>query len=204
METGFGSFCTVGFTAELAEVFQGMRAYEAMVEAYCQGMMVPADMPCLIDQRNLTQHSLMSLPTAGECGLDFLETHRIYETCRVAAIIYGVGVLFPLPASTAPFPALVQHLKAALEESNLVFHWPSGLAISMLLWVLTVGGIAASNMPERTWYLAMLRRSIVQTGLLSWRGLRTHLKSILWLDSACEPGALILWNEAGNLTPSHL
>src|SRR5436190_12839547 len=122
VETVFGSFCAVRFTAELAEVFQGMRAYETIVETYCQGTMVLPDMASLIDQRNLTQHSLMSLPAASKCGQDFLETHRIYEACRVAALIYGVGVLFPLPASTRPLPALVRDLKAALQESNLAFH----------------------------------------------------------------------------------
>jgi hypothetical protein len=198
VETGFGSFCRVGLTVELAEVFQAMQVYESIVDAYSQGTMAPPDMAFMVDQRNLVTHAVMSLPAASEYGPEFLEIHPIYEACRLAAITYAVGVLFPLPASAAPFPTLVRDLKAALEESNLAFHWPSASAISMLLWVLTIGGIAAQDMPERQWYLETLRKFIGETGLLSWPGLRTHLKSILWLDIACEPGGLMLWNETGS------
>ena len=53
--------CTIGFTPELAEVYQSMKSYMSIVERYEDGTATELDMSRISDQRNLVQYYLVSL-----------------------------------------------------------------------------------------------------------------------------------------------
>ncbi|PGH09684.1 hypothetical protein AJ80_07635 [Polytolypa hystricis UAMH7299] len=204
IKQSFGTFCKMGFTYELAETFQAMHVYQGIVELYCDGALPAPDLTTLIDQRNLVQHTLMSLPPGSELDTTSTKNSLVYEVCRLAAITYNLGVLFPLPISTVPFQSLTQQLKEALQESKKRFDWGVEPLPHLLLWVLAVGGIASTNLPERPWFVAVLSRVTAQRGIQSWRALKTYLKGILWLESACDVAGELLWDEMDSLHESFL
>jgi hypothetical protein len=196
LEHGFILLCKIGFTAELAEVFQAMKAYTSIVEKYHDGSTSKPDLCRISNQRNFVQYRLLSLPPAGKLDQDFRKSHPVYEICRLAGLIFGVGVIFPLPAQTAPLPTLVKLLQAELQESRLESNWWFPDAVGVLIWALTLGGIAATGLPNRTWFVAALGRVTACCGLSSrWRDLKPVLDGILWLDCACNFGGEQLWEE---------
>jgi hypothetical protein len=149
----------------------------------------------ITNQRNLVQYHLLSLPPAGQFDKNFRKRYPVYEACRLAGLIFGVGVTFPLPAQTAPFSTLVRFLQAELQASGLESTWPCRDAVRILLWVLTVGGIAATGFPERAWFVATLGRVIARSRLSRWQDLKQVLEPMPWLDSACGYAAKKLWDE---------
>jgi hypothetical protein len=172
-----------------------MKAYTSIVEKYQDESTTKPD-PCrLSNQRNFVQYRLLSLPPAGKLDQDFRKRHPVYEICRLAGLIFGVGVIFPLPAQTAPLPTLLKLLQAELQESRLESDWWLPDSVGVLIWVLTLGGIAATGLPNRTWFVAALGRVTARSGLARWRDLKPVLDQILWLDSACDFGGQQLWEE---------
>jgi len=66
----------------------------------------------------------------------------------------------------------------------------------LLLWVLVLGGIAALDKPERSWYVAQL--VILVENLeesTDWGAIEGILERYLWLDSACGHTGPELWEE---------
>jgi hypothetical protein len=195
LEDGFMRLCKIGFTTELAEVYQAMKTYMSIVETYQDGSASEPDLCRISDQRNLVQYHLLSLPSAGQFNRKFRQNYPVYETCRLTGLIFGVGVIFPLPARTAPFQTLVKLLQAELWESNLESTWCSRDAAGVLLWILTVGGIAAIGLPERAWFVATLGWATARFDLSRWRDLKQFLELMPWLDSACDSAGQQLWDE---------
>lgn len=190
--------CEIGFTAELAKVTQAMKAYISTVERYQEGSIADPDMCRISNQRNLVQHQLLSLPPAAQFDQNFRQSYPIYETCRLAGLIFGVGVIFPLPAQTVPFQTLVRQLQAELQESNLESSWRSRDAVGVLIWALTMGGIAAIGLPERIWFIATLGSVTARSGLSRWGDLKQVFELMPWLDSACDSAGQQLWDEVNN------
>jgi hypothetical protein len=195
LEDGFMRLCKIGFTAELAEVYQAMKAYMSIVERYQDGSTAEPDMCRISNQRNIVQYHLLSLRSAGQFDQKFRQNYPVYESCRLAGLIFGVGVIFPLPTRTAPFQTLVKLLQAELRKSNLESIWCSRDAVGALLWILTLGGIAATGLPERVWFVATLGWVASHSGLSRWRDLKQVLEQMPWLDSACGSAGQQLWDE---------
>ncbi|KAL2219719.1 hypothetical protein M432DRAFT_655235 [Thermoascus aurantiacus ATCC 26904] len=169
LEEDFTRFCAAGLTAQLAEVFVGMKAYTSLVRQYHEGSLPDVDLCTLTDQRNFVQYRLMSVPSASQLGDSFLHDHPLYEVCRLAGIIFGVGVIFPLPAQMAPFRGLVQLLDAELDSIDWQPGMLSATSANILLWVLVLGGIATSGMSERAGFVGQLERLAAQAGLVNGR-----------------------------------
>jgi hypothetical protein len=67
---------------------------------------------------------------------------------------------------------------------------------SLLLWILTLGGIAALDTPHRVWFSERLHLQLGDMGIISWEGFIHIMNSLLWLDSPCGVEGRILWKEA--------
>ncbi|KAK2776983.1 hypothetical protein FQN53_002449 [Emmonsiellopsis sp. PD_33] len=194
---GFGPFITtLNFPPPLAETYQAMLSYQSIVSTYLDGAVTNPITATMIDQRNIVQYTLLSLPGSDEMDASFRARHPVYETARLAALTYNIGVLFPLPPMTAPFERLVPLLKSALEQALTSVNWAASVrATQLLLWVLVVGGIAAMGMGERGWFVGVLRRVVRQVGVVGWEGLKGWVGGIMWLECACDPGGKDLWRE---------
>ncbi|KAJ6022200.1 hypothetical protein N7540_007704 [Penicillium herquei] len=126
--------------------FFELAAYTRSIESYVRGDTLRLDAQMMCDRRNLAQYNLMSIPsTSGQHHESALS-----EICRIAAIIYSIGVTFPLSGVGAPFPKLVQLLQSELENSEILESDPQvSTTNQVLLWVLTMGGIASIERSER-------------------------------------------------------
>lgn len=195
----FSHFCDIGFTTEMAEVFQEMKAYTLMLDAYQEGSLINPDLCMMSHQRNFVQYSIMALPSASELGEAFTKSHPAYESFRISAIIFGVGVIFPLPPVSAPLARLTRLLQHELERHMPIWELWSPDALGILIWVLILGGSAATGMPERTWYVAKLGGVISQCGLVRWHHAKQLVKQVIWLDCACDSVARQLWKDAVSL-----
>lgn len=194
VEHGFSKFRDIGFTSEMAEALQAARVYTTIVEDYLRRATVKPDFTMIIDQRNLVHYSILFLPSASEIpSLSHPEHGIIYESCRLAALVYGVGVVFPLPAGSTPLSDLARLIKAVLQIPSTQSVWSSPDACTALIWVLVLGGIAAENISERLWFVTALGHTARQNRIACWDDLRSALGAMLWSDAACEQPGKMLW-----------
>ncbi|PTU22136.1 hypothetical protein P175DRAFT_0523291 [Aspergillus ochraceoroseus IBT 24754] len=199
----FGHIQQLGLPRDLAEIFCAINAYTEIVEQ-CVKWETKYDTSLLADQRNLLQYDLISLPSAlGRPDNPAFspvphESSSIYEACRLACLVYGVGVVLPLPAQSTPLARLSELIQTVLQNSNYSTVWASTQAQIALLWVLTLGGISAHNRPNRSWYVNMLKHVVLHNDIQSWADLSGILGIIAWYPRACDKPGHDLWLEVEN------
>ncbi|KAJ5890523.1 uncharacterized protein N7473_006751 [Penicillium subrubescens] len=181
-------------TYDMQEIFRAARAYFALVDKYQDGIHVPLD--TLADCRNLIQWHIMSLLSGSQLGARLIDAYPLYESCRLALVILGVSVIFPLPPQSAPLLELSRMLQAELQSTKDFAKVYSSVSTKLVYWCLVLGGIAATGSSERRWYVEEIRRLAGPYGLREWDSMKQDLKTILWLDRACDFGGRLLWEEA--------
>lgn len=181
-------------TYDMQEIFRAARAYFALVDKYQDGIHVALD--TLADCRNLIQWHIMSLLPGSQLGTRLMDAYPLYESCRLALVIMGVGVVFPLPPQSAPLLDLARMLQAELQSTRDFAKVYSSVSTKLVYWCLILGGIAATGSSERRWYVEEIRRLAGPYGLPEWDRIKRDLKTILWLDRACDFGGRLLWEEA--------
>jgi hypothetical protein len=180
----------------MMEVFHEMRRYEKLAEEHLN--FGTLSVTTLVDKRNLVQYRLLALPPSEEMAYMFRKSHPNYEPCRVAMLIYGMGVVFPI-SKAAPMSQLVGDLYVALEQSGLkASTWTN--CNWLLLWILMVGAIAAECSRERRWFIVQLGQVAARKSLSSYDEVREQLARILWLPEACETAGRGIWQEVEGLS----
>jgi hypothetical protein len=199
---GFARLQAIGATHEMAEAFQAVQVYIEIIKASPTST---PDVSLLADRRNITQHTLISLKPASDLQSYFSHpTHAsTYEACRLAALVFGVGVIFPIPAQNTPLHTLARMIQSVLLEPSSSMLWSSPSARFVLIWILTLAGIAAHDAPERTWFVSALADITRRTGLSSWSSLKSVLGSMLWYAAACDEAAEALWLEGQRTYQQH-
>lgn len=199
IDRGFGRLRSIGITPEMAEAFQAAHAYINIVRA---SLTTGYNVSLLADQRNLTHYTIMSLPPAAAIAHQFAHpTHATtYEACRLACWIFAVGVIFPVPAQCTPLGGLAKQLQGVLREPSASDLWSSPPARIPLLWILMLGGIAATEMPERPFFVSAFGQSARRSGITTYLGVKRVLEMMLWYDMACDESAQALFYEATTLS----
>jgi hypothetical protein len=180
-------------TDDAAKVLQAMADLTIAIEYYSRGITPALDLAVLIDNRNVVQHNLMSLPAADELEFKEISSAYLYESIRYTAIIYSIAVTFPLPPMSGIYDKLTALLKAILEESKLDLCWK--LYPKTLLWILVLGGIASSVTADRSWYVQNLAAVSAALNIWQWDDVVEQLGQHLWLERACDVGGQSLWLE---------
>ncbi|RAL04298.1 uncharacterized protein BO80DRAFT_484653 [Aspergillus ibericus CBS 121593] len=197
IERRYAPLRDIGLTSDLVEVLYAMHIYTKVVEEHLKAHLVNPDYSLIADQRNLTHHTLLSLPAASQ--LDGFAAYQpqeiIYEACRIAALVFGVGVVFPLPAQSTPLAQLAKLIQNVLQISDLASTWNHPQARIALFWVLMMGGIAADDQPERSWFVHVLSQAAASHGIGSWSDARKLLGLMVWYDRACDRAGSDLWTE---------
>lgn len=201
IDRGFGRLCSIGITPQIAEAFQAARMYIKIVQA---SLATSYDPSLLADQRNLTQYTILSLPPSSTIPAQFNHpAHAItYEACRLACWIFSVGVIFPVPAQSTPLASLARQLQDVLRDPDACGLWTSPQTRIPLLWILMLGGIAATEMPERPFFVSALGRTLGRSGISSWLGVKRVLDIMLWYDMACDESAEALFYDSIRLSNS--
>lgn len=167
-----------GTDQDLYMVISMLRDYTMMIDDHCEGRQILTT-SALIDHRNMTQHALLSLPPRSGTS----------ECYRLAALIYSLLVTFPLPYCVAPFKYLVMQLMKALTDWEGDDH--------MLLWVLTMGGIGATGLDERPWFISNLEATAAKIGIRTWVEARHIMTRGLWHEATNDGDGRDLWLDSG-------
>ncbi|KAI2280769.1 hypothetical protein LOZ02_004934 [Ophidiomyces ophidiicola] len=190
-----------GLPEDIVSVLQQMRDYNHVVNVYSQGLLPQLELAVIADRRNWIQYNLVALSSVWELPEQFMQIYETYETCRLAAQIYSMLVIFPLPAANRPFKRLASMVRAAFLESEHSMAWNSGK--EMLLWCLVLGTMAAKNTSDRSWFCRKLASALDAVGPGSWQELKGHLASVMWMDSVCDIGGREAWLEATTTSSIH-
>jgi hypothetical protein len=145
-------------------------------------------------KRASIQHRLADLPIPSEA----VESYHTTESCRLAAVIYSNLALWGFQPPMNLYGDLAKILQAALKATDRVGHW--GIWSDILLWTLFVGGYAAFEREERTWFSRMIREVLQGRGLRPWLAVRNVLERMLVCRTLLDPFET-LWCEAEALTP---
>jgi hypothetical protein len=177
----------------MACVIQSMVDLTIFIDCHCNGTKPIRNFTTFIDRRNYVQHSLMSLPSGEELLKEEVSSISLYESIRHVAIIYSAAVTFPLPALSGHFHKLAAILQTLLESSKFDPCWRH--CPRTLLWILILGGIAASDTREREWFVRNIAIVAKVSKVATWEQVVGVMEGFLWLDSACDAGGRILWAE---------
>jgi len=177
-------------------ILDALGAITLAINHYLQGKPAGLTLGQIIRTRTAIEQRLLLLPSAEELDIEWPSNTDIYECCRLTAIIFSVAVIFPIPNTYDVLQTLVQKLKAAIKSSRIDSEH-SGCS-EIFLWVLVIGGIAALDKPERSWFVSQLAR-VVERLKIDWRGVEDILESFLWLEFACNTGGHELWVEVMDL-----
>ncbi|KAE9374172.1 hypothetical protein N431DRAFT_283576, partial [Stipitochalara longipes BDJ] len=183
-----------GIPDTMLEVLDCMEALARAIDHYLQGKPGGLTLGQIVRTRTGIQKRLLLLPASKD--LDFTPSSypNLYECCRLTAMIFGVAVIYPIPNTYDVLQTLVRELTASLEVTDIESH--SVDYFGLILWMLVLGGIAALEKPERSWFVSNLALlSQRETSRLDWEGAESILKTFLWLESACSPGGRQLWVE---------
>lgn len=198
-----------GITDCLLHVLDAMGALTLAIKHYLLRTPGSLNLGQVARTRTAVQKRLLLLPTASELHTTAKTTEtitgiEIYECCRLAAMIFSVAVIAPIPYTYDILQIYVTHLKTAIEASGLLVpqitacvfigHTHVSDLDRFLLWVLILGGIASLDKLERGWFVAQLK--ILKEALdLDWGTVLDIMGTFLWLDSACGNSGEELWTE---------
>lgn len=112
--------------------------------------------------------------------------------CRLATLVFCLGVLFPL-SLRRPIQQATEMLDQALQTTEFV-HNQDG---AFLFWAAMIGGMAAytptHDDPLDGAFVARLRRLRADLGLRSWNDAKSVLQLFVWQDLFCENGGYVMW-----------
>jgi hypothetical protein len=196
---GFHYLHSSGMRREVIDIFLNLKDYSEAIDAYSQSAILP---DCMADNRNWVLHRLLSLPSVGASALlgqinmlseDFHSAMLCFEACRLTAIMYCIHVTFPVPRSMYARLLLLPQMKESIGKVQLVVG--NQALTELLLWCVIVGGVAASGQPERSWFATQLFYVARFLDLTKWSDAKMVLRKFAWLDSACDRGGAVFWNE---------
>jgi hypothetical protein len=190
----------LGCSEEYLAIFQAIRVHLLVLDRYMRGLLPNPDLRQLSDRRNLIQHRLMSLRPAPKRKAVRV---NLLEACRLSTIILSVGIIFPLSGNEAPFSTLANMLRMELESCGVLAMLSDLQYTTILIWILTLGGIAATQTTSRAWFVDKLS-TIPTTSTTRWMEVKTRLYAMLWLSSACDYAGETLWKEVEILKLSRL
>jgi hypothetical protein len=116
----------------------------------------------------------------------------ITECCRFTAMIF---LLLAFENQYLDPTLLIDFLVHKLQTS-LGSILPCSLNGSnkLLAWILSVGGVAALNLPtERDWFVSHLAESAAELNLKSWDEVKSCLEAVIWIDTIDDYPVSRLW-----------
>jgi hypothetical protein len=183
--SGLVNLLKFGLSQEALAVMMEMLNITVLAENYLKGTLRNPDIFAIGSMRDRAHHKLLSLPRA----------NGIYECCRLSAILFATAALFPMPRFTGVPQRLVKEIRQCFDQIGLVVLVSEG-ARSFFVWVLMLAGIAAEGLPERQWAeetLVVLLK-VTADRVTRWSEIKEIVESFLWMEFACDRGAMKLWD----------
>jgi hypothetical protein len=201
IQHSLGQYYCIGFTQELAATVHAMKIYTSILDRYQRGAVKNLDLALIADQRNIIQHHVMSLPTAAEIKVVFtVKGKGVYEVCRIATVIFSMGIILPLQKLCTAYNPLVKKLKSELLDLQDTVDIYQPEVFDLVIWVTVLGAVAAEKTTERSWFVHTLKNLTEPLLLSGWRDLEERLEGIVWLRNACNEAGYRLWEEVQDAT----
>ncbi|KAL2826330.1 hypothetical protein BJY01DRAFT_150208 [Aspergillus pseudoustus] len=158
------------------------------------------------DCRDIVHHRLMSLPdhhdqnehimdisrhTPDECQ----QTRSIYLLLRLGALLYVTHVTFPLPRPIRLRKFLLSNLSSHF-ASIIGYNFPAGIPLELLLWPATIAAMASRDEPYRMQFMLLVNRLCKETGISTWDDFRDTMRSLAWVDCACDQEGQHIWTDS--------
>jgi hypothetical protein len=162
----------------------------------------------LILGRNEVQHALLSLPTSQQEVETFFEANfeqpdlAIQEILRLAAMLFNVMSLFPMPGRTGVKSRLAKRMHAIWIQSSFA-RCEQGTEVELLelkIWILWFGCLGAPPATYyRDWFEAALYDQISlymvrQDESMNYEKITNLLRGILWFEPTCDRLGRDLWS----------
>lgn len=177
----------------LLQVVQHLCDFTIIVENYMEGLPVTRPPAALTDQRNFTQHALMSLPPAREIENQTGDPcDAQYEPCRLACIVYSFLVIFPFPPMVGLFENVTARLQRSLLNMPSLSHTDRRRS-SLQLWIVVMGSLMAIGLPERDWFVAELVLVMDRLEVLELGQFTALIQGFLWHPKTSGRDGLELW-----------
>lgn len=117
----------------------------------------------------------------------------ISESVRFATLLHVFTPWRGLPPDgTLTINHLLHQLMTTL--STLLSH-PTTQSNALLLWILTKGGVSATDMSERAWFVSHLVEMTEEMDIGSWEAMKSHVRRVIWHERLCENSHRKLWEE---------
>ena len=130
------------------------------------------DLTCYTLHRLLNLHPFASLDSALGCA-------NISECLRISISMYMLIVHGPIYYSHAAILfSLLLKLKNNIESPAF-----ADASESLILWILSVGSVAATGTYESNWFREQAAALCKKLNVRRWADLENHLKRTLWLES---------------------
>ena len=198
---GFELLRLMNVRDEYVDTFKVLADYTNILCAYHEGILhVPGVV--IADSRNVLQHRLLDLPTIKELphsyganlsGDSISPNLYAYEACRLAALIYGVMVTYPLPRSQHARGIALNALKELLGNVDLLSQGPH--AAKLYFWCLVISSIGAYDNDDRAWFILQTKELVAALDIRSWDEAERNLHMFAWLKCACSVAGRALWAE---------
>jgi hypothetical protein len=106
-----------------------------------------------------------------------------------------------MPRETGLPQRLIKDIKQCVDQTDLLA-LVSEATRPFFIWVLMLVGIAADGLPERQWAEETLTSLLLIEGASRWNEVKNIVESFLWMEFACDGGAVKLWDKVAALPES--
>jgi hypothetical protein len=118
------------------------------------------------------------------------------EPLRLAAHLFLHLAIRELPAHSKTYQKMSEQLQSILPDyMDLEVHGALHSSLSLLLWILFIGGVAASDPTTRWYFIKCLTRVSRTLGLQHQDEFIHSLRQTLWAEAYCYPFGWRLWEE---------
>jgi hypothetical protein len=179
----------------LLSTISQLNLYDTIQAALLSNTLTWFGVECVCDARNWTQHQLMSLPSSGESPMltKSIQGAAMFDAVRNALIVYSLIAVLPLPLSTAPFPKLAARLESDIPR--LLDDNQGASSTSLLLWISSMGALAAIGTPLRSSLVALTARLCQKLRIFSWESMQATLQDYLWSGDISDFDGIFLFLE---------
>ena len=179
-----------GFNTSIRDILYDVSDLTAILEqthnipSSSNPSIAPPSIAALLTKRTSIETRLVSLPPASDPFKNANYNDYIYESCRLAALIFLRATNYLIPFYDRTNQSLMRKLRSALEKSPLETCWHN--LPGALMWPLLVGGAAALRDKERSFFMAHLVRVAMCIGPFVWMDMQESIMKFLWIEGLFE------------------
>jgi hypothetical protein len=129
-----------------------------------------------------------SLPSVNDVLKRARPEDYIFESCRIAGLIYLRTIVFSLPFSDTFHQNNVLYLRASVEKTDVHSSW--GAVPEALIWVCLVGAAASKLPTQKAWFIACLGPVFNALGTLHFKELVSSMNFFALLVRKAEARSL--------------